>query len=95
MERAPCVYILTNPGHSVLYVGVSSALPQRVQQHKEGVVEGFTKKYHLDKLVYFEATDTMIEAIHREKELKGWSREKKEALIATTNPKWEDLSYRI
>jgi putative endonuclease len=74
-----------------LYIGVTSDLLKRIDQHREGVVEGFTKSYRADRLVHFEETSDVHAAIAREKQLKGWRREKKVALIETMNPKWNDL----
>ncbi|MGR5503078.1 GIY-YIG nuclease family protein [Vibrio chaetopteri] len=90
MKRA-CVYILSSNNHKVLYVGVTSQLEQRVWQHKIGVVDGFTKKYHVHKLVFFELHQSMYSAIEREKQVKKWKREWKENLIKSINPDWADL----
>ncbi|MCP4900807.1 MAG: GIY-YIG nuclease family protein [bacterium] len=84
------VYILTNPSRT-LYIGVTNDLTRRVAEHKAGEVQGFTKKYHITQLVYFEMTPNVKEAITREKQLKGWSRKKKIALVESTNPSWQDL----
>ncbi len=85
------VYIMTN--HSgTLYTGVTNNLERRVYQHKQKVFEGFTKKYNIDRLVYFEHTHDVRVAILREKEIKGWLRQKKIKLIETMNPEWNDLS---
>ncbi len=75
-----------------LYTGVTSSLVKRVYQHKNEVVEGFTKKYRIKKLVYFEQTNDVVSAIAREKQIKGWIRKKKISLIESENPNWEDLS---
>ena len=85
------VYILANPYHTVLYVGVTNNLERRVAEHKEVVHEGFTKKYNVNKLVYFETSSSITAAIEREKQLKGGSRAKKLALINEQNPVWQDL----
>ena len=85
------VYILTNPYHTVLYVGVTNNLVRRVSEHKAGAVEGFTKKYNVSKLVYFEVSPDIAQAIEREKQLKAGSRAKKLALIEEMNPAWRDL----
>jgi putative endonuclease len=77
---------------SVLYIGVSNDLDNRVGQHQEGANPGFTQRYHLKRLVYFEAYDKIADAIAREKQLKGWRRSKKIALIESLNPRWSDLS---
>jgi putative endonuclease len=85
------VYILTNPYHTVLYIGVTNNLERRVAEHKEGAHEGFTKKYNVTKLVYYEASPSIAAAIEREKQLKGGSRARKPALIQEQNPDWRDL----
>lgn len=87
----PSVYIMTNRKDGVLYIGVTSDLVKRVWEHKNSVVDGFTKKYNLHKLVYFEMIDDMAEAILREKRLKKYLRFQKTALIEKTNPQWQDL----
>jgi putative endonuclease len=85
------VYILTNEWNTVFYVGVTSDLVRRIYQHREKLVEGFSKRYHLTKLVYYEVCEDIGIAIQREKQLKGGSRKKKIALIDSTNPEWKDL----
>ncbi|MHA2879691.1 GIY-YIG nuclease family protein [Vibrio campbellii] len=84
--------MLTSKNNSVLYIGVTSQLAQRIWQHKNGVVEGFTKKYHVHKLVYFELFEGMALAINREKQLKQWKREWKLDLVRESNPDFLDLS---
>ena len=86
------VYILSNWDDSVLYIGVTSNLTRRLYEHRNGLVEGFTKKYNVYKLVYYELTNDVYSAISREKQLKKWSRCKKNTLVSTMNPKWKDLS---
>ncbi|MBR4905996.1 MAG: GIY-YIG nuclease family protein [Clostridia bacterium] len=86
------VYILTNWNNKVMYVGVTGNLLRRLYEHKNGVYEGFTKKYHVHKLVYFEETSEVYAALTREKQLKGLLRSKKNALVETMNPDWHDLS---
>ncbi|MBE5747919.1 MAG: GIY-YIG nuclease family protein [Clostridiales bacterium] len=86
------VYILTNKTNKVLYIGITNDLARRVYQHKNKEVEGFTAKYNVDKLVYFETTTDVNAAIEREKVLKKWSRRKKDWLIALNNPSWEEIS---
>ena len=76
----------------MLYIGVTNDLERRVYEHKNKLKEGYTKKYNLHKLVYYEETDDIGRAIEREKELKGWRREKKIALFESTNPNWNDLA---
>ncbi len=91
MEKKPCVYILTSSNNSVIYVGVTSQLPQRVWQHKNNVVEGFTKRYKVHKLVYVEFFEEMALTITREKQLKQWRREWKLELIRKVNPDLRDI----
>lgn len=86
------VYILTNLTNSVLYIGVTNNIERRLYEHKNGLVDGFTKKYHLHKLVHLEEANDVVAAIEREKQLKGWTRKRKEELINETNPEWKDLS---
>ncbi|WP_456393833.1 GIY-YIG nuclease family protein [Nitratifractor sp.] len=90
-ERQPAVYILSNRKHGTLYIGISSDLPKRIAEHKSHAVEGFSKRYGLDKLVYYELHSDMRSAIEREKQLKKWKREWKIQLIEEDNPQWEDL----
>ena len=85
------VYILTTRNNTVLYTGVTNDLKRRVFEHKSGLNEGFTKKYHVRKLIYFEIFDFVELAIAREKQIKGYSREKKIKLIQALNPEWEEL----
>ena len=86
------VYILTKHNDKVMYIGVTNDLARRIQEHKSELIEGFTKRYHVHKLVYYEQCTDVNAAIAREKQLKGWKREKKNALVETMNPTWEDLS---
>ncbi len=85
------VYIIASRSHT-LYIGFTSAIERRVQQHKDGIYDGFSKKYRCDRLVYVELHDDVHRAIAREKQLKRWSRVKKITLIERTNPTWYDLS---
>jgi len=85
------VYILTNKPRGTLYVGVTNDLVRRVYEHREGAVPGFTKRYGLKMLVYFECYDTPSAAIQREKNIKHWTRTWKLDLVSSTNPKWRDL----
>lgn len=85
------IYILTNPSNTVLYTGFTSNLIMRVKQHKDKVVKGFTSRYNIIKLVYFESSDFVQAAIAREKQIKAGSRAKKIALIESMNPDWNDL----
>jgi len=89
--KQPAVYILANRRNGTLYTGVTSNLPQRVWQHRTGVVGGFTKRYGCKTIVWYELHSTMLDAITREKQIKGGSRKKKLALIEETNPSWHDL----
>ena len=86
------VYVLSSWDDSVLYIGVTSNLPRRLYEHRNGFVDGFTKKYNVHKLVYYEHTSDVYSALSREKQLKKWSRCKKNALISKYNPDWHDLS---
>ena len=86
------VYILTNKTKNVLYTGVTNDLQRRLYEHKNELVDGFTKKYHTHKLIYYDTTPDAESAIIREKQIKGWKREKKIALINEMNPSWKDLS---
>ena len=85
------VYILTNDRDKLLYIGVTNDLQRRVYEHKNGMFEGFTKDYGIHKLVYYEMCHDVKDAIAREKQLKGWTREKKKALIGTVNPEWREI----
>jgi putative endonuclease len=89
--KQPCVYILANDWNGTLYVGVTSDLVKRVHEHKSDVVEGFTKKYQVHKLVWFEQHETMESAIAREKAIKAWKREWKIQVIEEFNSGWRDL----
>ena len=86
------VYILTNQTDKVMYIGVTNDLRRRLCEHKNEQIEGFTKRYHVHKLVYYEEYHEINDAIAREKQLKGWKREKKNALVATKNPNLDDWS---
>lgn len=85
------VYIMTNRWHTVLYTGVTAYLEARATQHKFRLVEGFTKRYYATKMVYAKYYPTALEAIAAEKQIKGWKRRKKIALIESVNPEWNDL----
>jgi len=87
------VYIMTNVGNTVLYVGVTNDLIRRVYEHKERLVDGFTKKYNIVKLVYYEVFEDIENAILREKQIKAGSRQKKIQLINSLNREWRDLYY--
>jgi len=90
-NRQPAVYIMANKRNGTLYTGVTSDLIKRVYQHKEGIADGFTKKYQCKQLVYYEQFEEMIVAIAREKQIKAGSRKKKLKMIESLNPTWRDL----
>jgi len=92
MHKQYCIYIMTNKLHRVLYTGLTNDLEKRVYEHKSKLIEGFTKKYNVNKLVYYEEFDDINDAIAREKQIKSGSRQKKIDLIAKMNPAWKDLS---
>ena len=89
--KTPCVYILTSKQNGTLYVGVTSDLTGRVWQHKNGIIEGFTKRHGVHRLVWYEVHESMESAIFREKSLKKWNRSWKIELIEEKNPLWMDL----
>jgi putative endonuclease len=91
MKRQYYIYIVTNKSNSVLYTGVNNDLKRRVYEHKQKLVEGFTKQYNITKLVYYEIFEDAANAILREKQIKGGSRKKKVELVNGTNPEWRDL----
>lgn len=91
----PCVYLLASRRNGVLYVGVTSNLPRRIWQHRNDVVAGFTSRYRVHNLVWFEQHETMESAILREKAIKGWQQHWKRELIEATNPYWRDLYPEI
>lgn len=95
MERRFFVYILASRKHGTLYIGVTSDLIRRVYEHQQKMVPGFTKRYGVTRLVYFEIYDDAISAITREKELKKWRRDWKIRLIEEANPEWVDLSATL
>jgi putative endonuclease len=95
MNKSFWVYIMTTLDNSVLYTGVTNDLIRRAFEHREGLVKGFTQKYHVKKLVYFENGATALSTIAREKQIKGGSRSKKIQLIESVNPKWDDLWHTI
>ena len=90
-----CVYILASKRNGTLYIGVTSHLKQRIQEHKQKLVEGFTKKYWVTILVYYEQTENIMSAIEREKQMKKWNRNWKIRLIEKKNPQWRDLYFDI
>jgi len=91
-ERQPCVYMLASGLNGTLYVGVTSDLPARIMQHRDGVHDGFTKQYDVKRLVWYELTDDMNAAIASEKRIKKWPRDWKKNLIERDNPEWLDLA---
>lgn len=91
MEKRPCVYILANKKNGTIYTGVTSNLVKRIYQHKHHLIDGFTKKYNTTQLVWYEHSENMLAAISREKQIKGWLRQKKIALIEQNNLEWRDL----
>jgi putative endonuclease len=95
MVKQPCVYVLASKRNGTLYVGVTSDLVKRVWEHKNGFVEGFTKKYQVHQLVWYEIHETMGSAIQREKAIKEWKRDWKVRLVEERNPDWRDLYEEI
>jgi putative endonuclease len=93
--KQPAVYILTSKRNGTLYTGVTSNLHKRIWEHQQGIVEGFTKRYRIHQLVYFELHEDMLAAITREKQIKKWNRAWKLKIIEQQNPNWEDLWLRI
>ncbi len=93
--KRPCVYILTNKQNGTLYVGVTSHLEKRIWQHKTLTTPGFTSKYKINQLVYYETHNNVWEAIKREKNIKAWRRAWKLQLIEEKNPNWEDLYFML
>ncbi|HEB96649.1 MAG TPA: GIY-YIG nuclease family protein [Sedimenticola thiotaurini] len=91
MEKRPCVYLLASRRNGTLYVGVTSDLLKRVWQHRSDCVEGFSRRYRIHRLVWYEQHETMESAILREKRIKGWKRAWKIRLIESANPEWRDL----
>jgi len=95
MAKSPCVYILANRPNGTLYVGVTSDVVTRAWQHREEITDGFTKRYGVHDLVWFEFHESMLSAITREKQIKKWRRAWKVELIQKTNPSWRDLYPEI
>ena len=95
MNKTYAVYILTNYNETTFYIGVIGNLQKRIWEHKNKVVEGFTKKYNVDKLVYYELTENVESALNREKQLKRWHRQWKINLIKKMNPEFNDLSEQL
>ena len=86
------VYIMTNWNNSVMYVGMTNNLERRLYEHKHKLIDGFTKRYNVDKLVYYDCTTNVKSAIEREKQIKGWKRTRKNELVSKMNSDWNDLS---
>jgi len=95
MNKYYYVYLMTNKNNTVIYTGITNNLKNRVSQHKNKIIKGFTKKYNITKLVYYEIFDNPYDAISREKQIKSGSREKKINLINQVNPKWKDLYFEL
>ena len=89
------VYILTNKTKTVLYIGVTSDLPGRIEKHINSFYKGFASKYGCKYLIYYEEFDSILDAIDREKVLKGWRRDRKETIINSTNPSWASLNDKV
>ncbi|MCP3736110.1 GIY-YIG nuclease family protein [Sphingomonas sp. RP10(2022)] len=94
-DRQPCVYMLANGYNGALYTGVTSNLVGRIIQHRDGSFEGFTSRYGIVILVWFEVTDTMADAIASEKRIKAWRRDWKKNLVERDNPHWDDLAVSL
>ena len=92
MEKTSYVYIMSSASRRALYTGITVHLNKRVFEHKNNLIEGFTSKYKCHRLVYFETFHNVVDAIAREKEIKGWRREKKNKLVESLNPEWKDLA---
>jgi putative endonuclease len=92
LQKTYYVYLLSNWNNKALYIGVTNDLQRRIHEHRQKLIPGFTEKYNVNKLVYYEETSDVISAISREKELKKWRREKKNALVNSVNPEWKDLN---
>ena len=91
MYKTYCIYFLSSSNNSALYIGVTNDLERRIEEHRSGLIPGFTQKYNCHKLVYYEQYSDVNEAIAREKQLKKWSRSKKNGLVEKTNPEWKEL----
>jgi len=94
-ERQPCVYMLASGYNGTLYVGITSNLPARIMQHREGAHDGFTKRHDVKRLVWYDLTDDMNAAVASEKRIKKWPRDWKKNLIERENPKWDDLAMAL
>ena len=89
------IYFMTNTSRTVLYVGITNDLKRRIKEHKEKKIKGFTSKYNCTKLVYYEHSEYIINTLEREKQIKKWSRKKKNFLVEISNPNWRDLSNSV
>lgn len=89
------MYMMTNWNNKVIYTGVTNNLERRIYEHKNKLIKGFTAKYNINKLVYFDSTKDINSAIEREKEIKSWRRDKKNRLVESMNPEWKDLSLEF
>ncbi|MGO1469685.1 MAG: GIY-YIG nuclease family protein [Tissierella sp.] len=89
------VYMITNWNNKVLYTGITNNLERRIYEHKNKLIKGFTSKYNINKLVYFDYTEDVNSAIMKEKQIKGWIRKKKDKLVESINPGWKDLSEKF
>jgi putative endonuclease len=94
-EKIYYTYMTASKRNGTLYVGVTSNIKRRIYEHKNGLIDGFTKKYKVDKLMHFETTNNIISAIQREKQIKKWNRKWKIELIEKENPCWKDLYYEL
>jgi putative endonuclease len=92
LQKTYYVYLLSNWNNKALYIGFTNDLQRRIHEHQQKLIPGFTEKYNVNKLVYYEETSDVMSAISREKELKKWRREKKNALVNSVNPEWKDLN---
>jgi len=95
MDRQPCIYMLASTKHGTIYIGVTSNLLARLVQHREDLIKGFTSRYGVKRLVWFEMADTMKATILREKQIKKWNGDWKANLIETENPHWADLAIGL
>ena len=95
MNKQPAVYMLASKRNGTLYIGVTSDLVKRIWQHKNNMVEGFTERYGVHQLVWYELHENMQSALEREKRMKGWKRKWKLELIESANPNWKDLYHTI
>ncbi len=95
MNKQPAVYILASKRNGTLYIGVTSNLAKRIWEHKNNLIEGFTKRYGVHRLIWYELHETMESAIQREKQIKEWKRKWKLELIESVNPNWQDIYHTM